>query len=82
MANSNCRAWNVCTEEEPDTDRARAEAGGDLESGADVTRGKTEIRVASEATSRTEADNGTWGREHQPPAAGGNLEMFRCDYWS
>ena len=77
VANSNCRAWNVCTEEAPDTDRAQAEAGGDLESGAGVTRGKIVIRVASEATSRTEADNGTWGRGlgPQPPAAGGNLEI-------
>ena len=76
MANSNCQAWNICIEEAPDTDRAQAE--GDLGSGlAGVTRGKTVIHVASEATSRTEAGNGTRGRGrgHQPPGAGGNLEI-------
>ena len=77
VANSNCQAWNICIEEAQDTDRAQA--GGDLGSGlAGVTRGKTVIRVASEATSRTEAGNGTRGRGrgHQPPGAGGNLEIW------
>ena len=76
MANSNCQAWNICTEAEPDTDRAVAEAGDGLGSDGDAARGKTAIRVASDATSGAdEADNGTVARGHPPPGAGGNLEM-------
>ena len=79
MANSNCRAWNICTAAALDTDRAQAEAvpGSD----GDAARGKTAIRVASGETSRSdEADSGTVAVGHPPLGAGGNLEM--CDYWS
>lgn len=81
MVNSNGPAWNICTEGGPGTDRARAEAGGGLGRDEAAVRGKTVSRVASEATSRTEAGNGK-GRGRPPPEAGGNLEMSGCDYWS
>ena len=78
MANSNCQAWNTCTGAAPDTDRAGAEDGDDLESDAAAVRDKTVTRDASdELASRTdEADNGTEARRrgHPHPAAGGNLE--------
>ena len=88
MVNSNCQALNICTEAEPDTDKARAEAVAELGRGEEGGRTGRQ-RDASEAASRTEAgearpDTCTQARAPPHPAAGGNLEV-RCIiyyYWS
>ena len=79
MVNSNCQALNICTEAEPDTDKARAEAVAELGRGEEEGRTGRQ-RDASEAASRT----CTQARAPPHPAAGGNLEV-RCIiyyYWS